>query len=221
MNRQKLFFSLYEQGKWYISNYWLQRSKVQESQFLLPALVSPTTRFSLKEKIWLLIGVFFGMLYLVSVIVSMQVGAHQALAGQKTHTMTTTISSSTSPGHMARTMIPNPPPISIGKSSSTLPATPVPIARPTPPVVVFNPTPTSCPGVNCNPWGYNFIPGNLIYNPPAGFCNYFACVPNFNKPHFIHSGYVVECNDGMYSQFLGRRVTCILHGGILRPLYAH
>jgi hypothetical protein len=220
MNRQKLYFRLYEKGKWYISKHWSHKSKVQQSRFLLPAIVNPTTRFSTRDKVWLSIGVFFGIVYMLAIIVSMQVGARQAIADQRASIPATTFSSSTNPSRMARTIISNPPPISMRKLPSTLPAISVPAARPTPPVT-FNPTPTPCPGVNCNPWGYNFIPGTLIYNPPVSFCNYFACVPNFNQPHHIPSGYVVECNDGMYSQFVGRRATCILHGGMMRPLYAH
>jgi len=221
MNWQEIYLRVSEKGKWYLSQHIAHKPKVKQSRILLPALVHPTTRFSLKEKVWLLIGVFFSIVSIVSVIVSMQVGAQQALAGQKTSPLATTFSSSINPRRMPRTMIPSPSPISLEKSASTISATAVPTVRPAPPVVVFNSTPTPCPGVNCNPWGYNFVPGNLIYDPPVDFCNYFACVPSFNQLHRMHMGYVVECNDGMYSQFLGRRVTCILHGGMLRPLYAH
>ena len=221
MNWQEMYFRVYEKGKWYVSKRRVHTSKGEQSQLLLPALVSPMTRFSMREKVWLSIGVFLGIVSILAVIVSMQIGARQAMAHKKVSSVATPISSSTRYGYMPRTTIPNPPPVSLGKLPSTLPATPVPAARPTPAVVVTNPTPTLCPGVNCNPWGYNFVPGNLIYNPPADFCNYFACTPNFNKPHVIHSGYVVECADGMYSQFVGRRATCIFHGGMLRPLYTH
>jgi len=45
-------------------------------------------------------------------------------------------------------------------------ATPTPTARPTQAIKPTpNPrktTPTPCPGINCNPWGYNFSPGRLI-----------------------------------------------------------
>ena len=221
MNWQEIYFRVYEKRKWYLSKHIAHKPKVEQSELRLPAIVNPTTRLSSRERVWLVIGAFFGILFILAVFVSMQGGAQQARADQKMIPVAPTIASSSSPGQMSRTMIPNPPSKSLEKSAPTLPTTPVPTTRPAPPVVVFNPTPTStpCPGVNCNPWGYNFVAGKLIYNPPAGFCNYFACVPNFNQFH--HMGYVVECNDGMYSQFLGRRATCILHGGMLRSLYAH
>jgi hypothetical protein len=81
------------------------------------------------------------------------------------------------------------------------------------------PTPTPCPGVNCNPWGYNFdaTNGSLIYSPPADFCSYFECISSF----WEGKGYVVECNDGMYSKSGGIRGACSYHGGVWRPLYAH
>ncbi|WP_052890419.1 hypothetical protein [Thermogemmatispora carboxidivorans] len=90
--------------------------------------------------------------------------------------------------------------------------TPTPRPKPTP-----TPTPIPCPGVNCNPWGYNFEPGALIYSPPASFCAYFSCIGNF----WNGRGYVVECNDGMYSKSGGIRGACSYHGGVWRPLYAH
>lgn len=218
MNWQKLHFSLYEKGKTHISKQLLHRPKLLQSHFPLPAIVIPIRRLSIRDKVWLSIGVFFGIMYILSVLVTMQVGAQQTIAAQRASTPVTTFSSPTDPPPTPRTTILNPPTISGGKLPSTSP-TPVPTAKPT--AITFNPTPTPCPGVNCNPWGYNFTPGNLIYNPPADFCNYFACAPNFNQPHHMHSRYVVECNDGMYSQFVGRRETCALHGGVLRPLYAH
>jgi hypothetical protein len=78
--------------------------------------------------------------------------------------------------------------------SPTLPS-PSPTATPT--AVPPPPQPTCIPGaVNCNPWGYNFSPGNLIYSPPGAFCSYFSCIGNF----WNGRGYVMECQDGMYSK---------------------
>lgn len=82
---------------------------------------------------------------------------------------------------------------------------------------VPTPTPKPVTGVNGNPWGYNFTLGNYIYNPPAAFCTYFACINNFDNG----VGYVNECNDGMYSQSGGIRGDCSYHGGEERPLYSH
>ncbi len=103
---------------------------------------------------------------------------------------------------------------------------PTPTSTPTPkPAIVPTqapkptqpPTPTPCPGVNCNPWGYNFIPGNYIYSPPAAFCTYFSCINNF----FNGRGYVVECHDGEYSKSGGVKGACSFHGGVWRPLYSY
>ncbi len=109
----------------------------------------------------------------------------------------------------------------------TLTPTPTPTSTPTPkpaiaPTHTSQPTqpphtPTPCPGVNCNPWGYNFNPGNYIYSPPSAFCNYFQCINNFFNGH----GYVVECQDGEYSKSGGVQGACSYHGGVMHPLYSH
>ena len=70
--------------------------------------------------------------------------------------------------------------------------------------------------MNCNPWGYNFTSGNYIYSAPSGFCSYFACIGNF----WNGVGYVMECQDGMYSKSGGIRGSCSYHGGNWRPLLA-
>jgi hypothetical protein len=74
------------------------------------------------------------------------------------------------------------------------------------------------PGVNGNPWGYDFAPGNRIYNPPATFCNYFACVSSFWTSA---NGYVAECYSGKYTHSDGVSGACSRNGGVLRPLYSH
>jgi hypothetical protein len=101
--------------------------------------------------------------------------------------------------------------------------TPVPTQRPTPtPTAKPTPTPApACVAVNNNPWCYNFTPGNLIYYPPSGFCNYFPCIASFYEPDDPGDGYIVECNDGSYSQSGGERGACSYHGGVMRPLYSH
>ncbi len=98
-------------------------------------------------------------------------------------------------------------------------AAPQPTATPTDvPAPQPQPTPTCIPdAVNCNPWGYNFSPGNRIYSPPADFCSYFSCIGNF----WNGRGYVMECNDGMYSKSGGIQGSCSYHGGNWRTLYSH
>jgi hypothetical protein len=97
---------------------------------------------------------------------------------------------------------------------------PQPTATPKPkpqPTATPKPKPTCIPGaVNCNPWGYNFTSGNYIYSPPGSFCSYFSCIKNF----WNGVGYVMECQDGMYSKSGGRSGSCSYHGGNLRPLLA-
>lgn len=74
------------------------------------------------------------------------------------------------------------------------------------------------PGINGNPWGYNFIPGKLIYNPPAAFCTYFACVSTFWTKT---NGYVAECYSGAYTHSGGVSGACSRNGGVERPLYSY
>jgi len=95
---------------------------------------------------------------------------------------------------------------------------PQPTATPKPkpqPTATPKPKPTCIPGaVNCNPWGYNFSSGSYIYSPPGSFCSYFRCINNF----WNGIGYVMECQDGMYSKSGGHSGSCSYHGGNLRPL---
>ncbi len=102
--------------------------------------------------------------------------------------------------------------------------TPKPTIAPThPPLPTQPPKPTAppCQAINNNPWCYNFVPGKLIYYPPSGFCNYFACIPSFVEPDDPGDGYIVQCGDGSFSQSGGERGACSYHGGVSRPLYSH
>jgi hypothetical protein len=139
----------------------------------------------------------------------------------------------TSVGIVNRAIQSNPTPLSnqVGVTSPVIPThprpTPTSMTTPAPPLqpaLVPTPTPnqltgtpTPCPGANCNPWGYNFTPGTLIYVPPATFCSYFSCIHTFTTGH----GYVVECKDNMFSKSGGLQGACTFHGGVQRRLYAH
>jgi hypothetical protein len=104
-----------------------------------------------------------------------------------------------------------------GGLTATATAKPTATPKPTPTDTVES-QPTCIPGaVNCNPWGYNFSPGNLIYTPPAGFCSYFTCISSFGNG----SGYIVQCQDDMFSKSGGKQGSCSRHGGDKRPLYSH
>jgi len=109
--------------------------------------------------------------------------------------------------------------------------TPVPTDTPLPtptsvPTAIPTQAPTQAPtqppaqtGVNGNPWGYDFTPGNLIYFPNADFCGtYFSCVSTFWTDT---NGYVVECGNGEYSHSGGIRGACSRDGKVAAILYSH
>jgi len=109
-----------------------------------------------------------------------------------------------------------PVPTQVPTAVPTQAPTPIPTKAPAP-----TPVPTQPPaqtGLNGNPWGYDLNTGNLIYSPPADFCNYFSCVGTFWTKT---NGYVDECSDGTYSHSGGVRGTCSRHGGEAQPLYSH
>lgn len=87
-------------------------------------------------------------------------------------------------------------------------ATPTP--TPTPPKPAPKPVARSTCGAPANPWGYNFCGrGGHIYSPAAGVCTYFDCIASFADG----VGYMVQCNDGMYSMSGGRSGACSRHSG--------
>jgi hypothetical protein len=71
------------------------------------------------------------------------------------------------------------------------------------------------PGVNGNPWGYNYSCCHLIYRPAGRVCRYFHCIASFWRNT---RGYVEQCSDGTISHSGGRRGSCSDHGGNRRPL---
>jgi hypothetical protein len=105
------------------------------------------------------------------------------------------------------TLTPTPTP------SITPTLTPAPL--PPPPAIPPPPAPKDLCGAPNNPWGYNFCGGATITSPPAAFCQYFPCIGNF----WNGRGYVIECNDGMYSKSGGIQGSCSYHHGDLRSLY--
>lgn len=81
--------------------------------------------------------------------------------------------------------------------------------KPPPPVAA------TC-GAPSNPDGLNFCGrGHLVSSPPGDVCSYFSCIPNF----WNGTGYMAECNDGMYSMSGGHQGACSHHGGETRPVY--
>ena len=117
------------------------------------------------------------------------------------------------------TLAPTPDPTPVPTPAPT----PVPTPRPTP---VPTPQPTAPPatpaavdtcGAPANPWNYNFCSGSTIANPPANFCDYFSCIASF----WNGTGYVMECQDGMYSLSGGHSGSCSYHHGNWRALLQH
>lgn len=116
----------------------------------------------------------------------------------------------------------NPPVTATPTLKPTATPTPKPTVQPTTAKPTPHPaTPTPCPGINCNPWGYNFSPGRAISTPPSNFCSYFNCITSFWEPDDPDNGYVVQCGDGTYSQSGGERGACSSHSGVGRTLYSH
>ena len=98
------------------------------------------------------------------------------------------------------------------------PATRAPAEAPAP---TQAPAPTAHAASLCgapqNPWGYNFCGrGGYISNPPSDFCSYFNCIANFPNG----TGYVEQCQDGMFSKSGGHSGSCSHHGGNKQPLYS-
>jgi hypothetical protein len=149
-------------------------------------------------------------------------GSQAQVAATPTGTPSNTGQSST----LAATVTSNTP-TSVLANTPTAEPTAKPTVRPTPtPVPTRPPAPTptpkpSCNAINGNPWCYNFSPGTLIYTPPSGFCGYFNCIASFYSSDDPGDGYIIECQDGTYSQSGGERGACSSHGGEMRPLYSH
>jgi hypothetical protein len=116
-------------------------------------------------------------------------------------------------------------------TTATLPPPPPTTSQPAPPPTqsvqaTTAPTAPAAPppasaanlcGASANPDGDNFCHrGGLIIQPAADTCSYFGCIGKFNNG----KGYMVECQDGMYSMSGGRSGACSSHEGELRPVYA-
>lgn len=79
--------------------------------------------------------------------------------------------------------------------------------------------PPTATAINGNPWGYTFTnTGKLLYSPVSQFCSsgYFNCVSSFWTST---NGYVVQCNNGLFSHSGGVRNACSKDGGEGRAVY--
>jgi hypothetical protein len=102
----------------------------------------------------------------------------------------------------------------------TLKPTPTTKPTPTPTPTLESAQPTQPPAPDCDGTlisdvCYTFTGGSLVYSPVLDFCSYFSCISNFGNG----AGYVVQCNDGVFSKSGGRPGSCSGHGGNMRPIY--
>ena len=131
--------------------------------------------------------------------------------GDSSPVATTASSAPAAPVTTSRPAPPKPRPKPKPKPVAPKPA-PKPVAKPKPKPVVRS----TC-GAPSNPWGYNFCGrGSYIYSPAGDVCSYFDCIGNFDNG----VGYMVECNDGMYSMSGGRSGACSHHGGEGQAVYS-
>jgi hypothetical protein len=121
------------------------------------------------------------------------------------------------PKAVATTSLPTVAPKPTQVPTHAVAPTPVPTSPPAPTQVVV-PTQPPVLGVNGNPWGYDFTPGDLIYNPPPDFCTqYFACVTTFWRDT---NGYVAQCANGVFTHSGGVRGACSRDDGEVRSSIA-
>jgi hypothetical protein len=176
---------------------WRARSVAQPlvASIAIPATQSVTTRLRTTRGGFATLGVVF-------IVMLMCYGITTAGASPDTTASRQTRAAATTGGNSAQTV-----------------ATSTPTVKPTAtPTVAPTATATQKPCANpCNPWGYNFSKGKLIYDPPSDFCSYFDCIDNF----WNGRGYVMECRDTSYSKSGGISGSCSYHNGNWRPLYSH
>jgi hypothetical protein len=183
-----------------------------------------------RRRLWIILAILGGILALSCGIcgVAGAFAPPTKQATQSTPTTTAVTATATTAPTDTPTMAPTPtakptpqPTAKPTAKSTQLAVQPTPKPQPTQRPA---PTPTPkphCVAVNNNPWCYNFSPGGLIYYPPSGFCGYFNCIASFYGSDDPGDGFIIECNDGTYSQSGSERGACSYHGGEMRPLYSH
>lgn len=90
-----------------------------------------------------------------------------------------------------------------------------PVEAPRTKAAPTKPTTVNLCGAPANPWNYDFCGGSSrVTDPPSEFCLYFECIDNF----WNGRGYVIQCNDNMFSKSGGIQGSCSYHQGNRRPL---
>ncbi len=104
-------------------------------------------------------------------------------------------------------------PLRIAALISTLVLIPIPAAWDDSPYVC---DPGSGAEIPCDdPWSLSFTPGELVYDPPEEFCDYFPCTADYGA----WDGYLVQCADLLFDRSGGTSRSCAGHGGPFRTLY--
>lgn len=147
--------------------------------------------------------------------ISTGVGGVGGAAASPTPTATPTPAPTPTP-----TPRPTPPPTLKPTQRPAPVATTRPTAAPVRPTQAPPPPANTC-GAPANPWGYNFCGAGVIYSPPSSFCSYFNCIKSFWTEDIPGDGYVMQCQDGMFSLSGGESGSCSSHGGNMRPLNSH
>lgn len=114
------------------------------------------------------------------------------------------------------TTAPTVAPTTEAQPTTQTPPPPATTRAPAPKTTTPKPKPVDLCGAPANPWNYTFCGGSYIDNPPSNFCSYFNCINSFWDNT---NGYVMQCEDLMFSHSGGVRGSCSYHGGNKRPLY--
>jgi hypothetical protein len=209
-----------------------------EGQYPLPqqseALPQQQAKPNLKQRFRAMSGwKKFGTIGCSTIIASILLCSLCSVIGNALPAAPVTVQPSPTPTHQpvakpTRKPKPKLTPTPTPKPSPTPTSTPMPTMTPTPTPIPTQPPvqqpvqqqPPITTGVGGNPWGYDFNPGSLIYNPNSEFCNgvYFSCVTTFWTST---NGYVVECGSGKYSHSGGVKGACSKNGSVQATLYQH
>lgn len=185
----------------------------------LRAYEPPPTKRS-KIPLWVIILLFVGSVIMCSPCLSAFSTSNNTVqtvskpADNKTAEIRHSPTPTSSPTHVAVIIATKVPTVTATAKPRVVPS-PIPTQPPDPPVVKKSvQQQPSGPVYNSDPNG-----GSLVYNPPSNFCTTHSCVSTF---WLRTNGYVVECNNGLWSHSGGVRGSCSRDGGeSSTDLYQH
>ncbi|HZM77840.1 MAG TPA: hypothetical protein VFC19_19145 [Candidatus Limnocylindrales bacterium] len=150
-----------------------------------------------------------GLLCLCGALLPAPAGREGTSADRRPPAAGSALTASTDPATQAVTPSPTPSPEPVVPPTTQA-------ASPPPAPTTTKPKPINLCGAPQNPWNYNFCSGGTkIDDPPDDFCSYFDCIDNF----WNGRGYVIQCDDNMFSKSGGIQGSCSRHGGNKRPLF--